>query len=191
MRLRADGWLDTAHGSGTWVALDVGERLANIPFEHSIVPRRERDGTNAHPATGGTVDLSTAKPVGLETYVQAAVAAAAADVGEAVTATDYSPFGLPTLRAAIADHLTAAALPTRPSEVLVTSGAQQAIGLVTELVVRAGDTVIVEAPSYPWARSTRSRGQARAWCSCRRARWRTRGRPSLTRCADCGRNCCT
>lgn len=150
-RLRRDGWLQTEHGSGTWVPLDVRDRLASIPFEHSIVPRRERVLAGALRPDGGFVDLSSAAPVGLDDVIRSAFTAAIEDVGGIVATSDYSPYGLPPLRAAIADHLTTAGLPTRPDEVLVTSGAQQAIGLVTALAITAGDTVVVEAPTYPGA----------------------------------------
>jgi DNA-binding transcriptional MocR family regulator len=59
------------------------------------------------------------------------------------------PYGLPELREAIAEHYTARGLPTEPGQILVTSGAQGAISLVGRLLLRAGDRVLVEGPSYP------------------------------------------
>jgi DNA-binding transcriptional MocR family regulator len=63
----------------------------------------------------------------------------------------YAPLGYPPLRQAIADHLSSQGLPTIPEEVLVTSGAQQAIYLTACLHVQHGDTVVVENPTYPGA----------------------------------------
>ncbi|HMA18119.1 MAG TPA: PLP-dependent aminotransferase family protein, partial [Thermoanaerobaculia bacterium] len=60
----------------------------------------------------------------------------------------YLPAGLPELRRAIAKRLDARGLPTREDEVLVTSGAQQAIGLVAALFLQRGDAVAVESPTY-------------------------------------------
>uniref|UniRef100_UPI00278BCFA9 aminotransferase-like domain-containing protein n=1 Tax=Streptomyces venezuelae TaxID=54571 RepID=UPI00278BCFA9 len=61
----------------------------------------------------------------------------------------YHPYGLPALRAAVAARYTARGLPTRPEQILVTSGAQQALSLVLALLGRPGDRVLAENPSYP------------------------------------------
>ncbi|MEV6330313.1 PLP-dependent aminotransferase family protein [Streptomyces sp. NPDC051909] len=63
----------------------------------------------------------------------------------------YHPAGLPALRSAIARRYERRGVPTDPAQVLVTTGAQQAIGLLTRLLVAPGDGVLVEAPSYPGA----------------------------------------
>src|SRR5262249_50863251 len=57
----------------------------------------------------------------------------------------------PELRAAIAAHLERAGLPTKAEQVLVTSGAQQAITLAASLLVEPGDGVVLEDPTYPGA----------------------------------------
>jgi DNA-binding transcriptional MocR family regulator len=61
------------------------------------------------------------------------------------------PAGLPELRAAIADRYTALGVPTVAEQILVTSGAQQALALLTQLLVAPGDQVLMETPSYPGA----------------------------------------
>jgi DNA-binding transcriptional MocR family regulator len=63
----------------------------------------------------------------------------------------YHPAGLPALRQAIAERYGVRGLPTRPEQILVTTGAQQALSLVTRLLVAPGDGVLVEAPTYPGA----------------------------------------
>jgi DNA-binding transcriptional MocR family regulator len=60
----------------------------------------------------------------------------------------YLPMGLPALRQAIARRLTETGLPTTEEQVLVTHGAQQAIGLASGLFVERGETVVVEDPTY-------------------------------------------
>jgi DNA-binding transcriptional MocR family regulator len=60
----------------------------------------------------------------------------------------YLPMGLPALRQAIARHLTASGLETGEDQVLVTHGAQQAIGLAGALLVERGEAVVVEDPTY-------------------------------------------
>jgi DNA-binding transcriptional MocR family regulator len=60
----------------------------------------------------------------------------------------YLPGGLPALREGLADMLSDRGTPTTPDQVMVTTGAQQAVSLATLLLVRPGDGVIVEAPSF-------------------------------------------
>ncbi len=63
----------------------------------------------------------------------------------------YHPHGLLELRAVIADRLTSQGLPTGPEQLLVTTGAQQALALVVSLLVDPGDPVLVEDTTYPGA----------------------------------------
>jgi DNA-binding transcriptional MocR family regulator len=60
----------------------------------------------------------------------------------------YVPQGLPELRQAIAEYYTRSGLRTRPEQILVTTGAQQAIGLLATLLLQRGDTVILENPTF-------------------------------------------
>ncbi|MFG2899232.1 PLP-dependent aminotransferase family protein [Streptomyces zaomyceticus] len=63
----------------------------------------------------------------------------------------YHPAGLGVLRAAVAARYTARGVPTGPERILVTTGAQQGLSLLTRLLLAPGDGVLVEAPSYPGA----------------------------------------
>lgn len=56
--------------------------------------------------------------------------------------------GDPELRRRIADRLTVRGLPTDPSELLITSGSQQALTLIAQVFLEPGDVVLVEDPSY-------------------------------------------
>lgn len=69
-------------------------------------------------------------------------------LGELARGPGYLPMGLPALRRAIARHLTDWGVPTSEEQVLVTHGAQQAIGLAGALFLERGDTVVVEDPTY-------------------------------------------
>lgn len=60
----------------------------------------------------------------------------------------YHPRGLPVLREAIAERYTGMGLPTSPEEVLVTTGAHQALVLLSEVYLRPGATVVTESPSW-------------------------------------------
>src|SRR5439155_16043215 len=63
----------------------------------------------------------------------------------------YSPLGYPPLRQTIAAHFTQRGVPTVAEQVMVTSGAQQAIYLAGWLYLQRGDTALVENPTYPGA----------------------------------------
>jgi DNA-binding transcriptional MocR family regulator len=64
--------------------------------------------------------------------------------------TGYLPYGLPDLRAAIASMLTTFhGIPTTPDQVLVTTGAQQAVDLLLRCEVAPGHPVVTEDPTYP------------------------------------------
>ncbi|MBK8509703.1 MAG: PLP-dependent aminotransferase family protein [Candidatus Competibacteraceae bacterium] len=56
--------------------------------------------------------------------------------------------GEPELRAAIAGQLAELGLRCRPEQVLITTGSQQGIDLVSKLYIDPGTPVAVEAPSY-------------------------------------------
>jgi len=73
----------------------------------------------------------------------------------------YFPAGLPMLRRAIADHLCADGVPTRPCEVLVTTGGQQSLGLAIRLATQPGDLALVEEPTYRGALEALQAGGAR------------------------------
>lgn len=60
----------------------------------------------------------------------------------------YTALGLPALRRAIANYYNEAGLPTTENQILVTTGAQQAISLVAACYLQRGDNVILENPTY-------------------------------------------
>ncbi|MEU9357968.1 PLP-dependent aminotransferase family protein [Streptomyces sp. NPDC048301] len=65
------------------------------------------------------------------------------------------------LREAIADRLTGRGLLTDPDRPLVTTGAQQALALLAAVLLRPGDTVAVEEPTYLAALQCFARAGAR------------------------------
>ncbi|GHE54681.1 PLP-dependent aminotransferase family protein [Streptomyces vinaceus] len=56
--------------------------------------------------------------------------------------------GAPELREAVAARVTARGLETGPDDLLVTTGSQQALALITATLVEPGDAVLVENPTY-------------------------------------------
>ncbi|WP_086819034.1 PLP-dependent aminotransferase family protein [Allokutzneria sp. NRRL B-24872] len=63
----------------------------------------------------------------------------------------YHPAGLGELRAAIARRHTARGVPTGPEQIMITTGAQQALALITTTFLSPGNGVVCETPSYPGA----------------------------------------
>jgi len=63
----------------------------------------------------------------------------------------YDPLGLPPLRAAIARRFTDRGLPTTSEQILVVSGALQALDLTVRATLRRGRVAVTEIPSYPAA----------------------------------------
>lgn len=56
--------------------------------------------------------------------------------------------GYPPLRATIAHVLASQGVQTHPDNILITSGSQQAIALVAQLLLKPRDTVLLERPTY-------------------------------------------
>jgi GntR family transcriptional regulator/MocR family aminotransferase len=56
--------------------------------------------------------------------------------------------GYAPLRSTIAHVLASQGLQARPENILITAGSQQAISLVSQLLLKPGDTILVESPTY-------------------------------------------
>jgi rSAM/selenodomain-associated transferase 1 len=109
-----------------------------------IVPRFRLEQAYRERFAPGMFDLSSSSPQALtvrDVLGDAGIAAATL----LNSAMDYEPGGgRSALREAIASLFHAVSA----DQVLVTAGAGEAIRVVTEVVVRAGDTVVVQCPAY-------------------------------------------
>jgi DNA-binding transcriptional MocR family regulator len=132
--LRASGHAASRQGSGTWTAL---------PASGADVPTWAPE-----PAPAGVLDLAHAGPTA-PPQLHAAYAAALDDLPRMLPGTGYDYRGLPALRLRLAERFTARGLPTSPDQVLVTSGALQAVRLALLLSIDPGDRVLLEQPGYP------------------------------------------
>src|ERR1700722_8039699 len=92
---------------------------------------------------GGLPDTSTFDPALFAEVLGRMPSAAALQYGPSE--------GLPGVREAITRVMAAEDMLVDPQEVLVTTGGQQAIDLVTKTLIDPGDVVIAEAPTYPGA----------------------------------------
>lgn len=140
--LRESGHIASLRGSGS-VTLPLG---------------RHDPGRAA--AADGTIDLQQASPPAWPGLagVMAEVAQSASSL---VARVGYDVLGRIELREAIARRYERRGIPTRPSEVLVTTGAQSAIHLVASVLLGRGDRVLMETPTYPHAVDALRRAGAR------------------------------
>jgi DNA-binding transcriptional MocR family regulator len=133
-RLRAEGWIETLRGAGSEVRLPSWLD-ARIEHEPEV--------------NGEAIDLARAAPVApLPAYLEALDRAANRLLGHARTPIAEM---LSELRAAIADRYTMTGVPTRPEEVLVTTGAGAGLALLSRHLLRPGARALVESPTYPGA----------------------------------------
>ncbi|KAH0438485.1 hypothetical protein KCU90_g3513, partial [Aureobasidium melanogenum] len=81
--------------------------------------------------------------------LQGAYAAILADPAKRAQALQYAPsVGLPALRERIVQLMRARNIETTADNIIVTSGAQQALDLVGKLLINPGDRVAVTAPTF-------------------------------------------
>lgn len=148
--LRESGFAAAGHGAGTWTAL----------------PRRTGDDPWPVQTTGvagtpdGRGDLSSAAPEAPQ-QLYAAYTAALAELPRYLPGHGYVTAGLPDLRERIAARYTARGLPTTAEHVIVTAGAVHGLRLVLAALMRRGDRVLVEDPTYPITLDAVRRGGGR------------------------------
>ena len=71
---------------------------------------------------------------------------------DGIAALDYGESsGYGPLRSTIAHVLASQGLQAQPENILITAGSQQAISLASQLLLRPGDTILVESPTYSGA----------------------------------------
>jgi DNA-binding transcriptional MocR family regulator len=147
--LRAEDRVESRRGSGTRVrgaaARGPGLRVREDPsgsYRRHPVYRSLVDGPR------GTIEFLGAHLPAPPAVAREARRVDESSLQELTRGPGYVPMGLPALRQAIARHLERGGLPTTEDQVLVTHGAQQAIGLAGALFLERGDTVVVENPTY-------------------------------------------
>lgn len=135
--LRADGFLRSRRGAGSWTAVPAGEPLPTRGLEP--LP----------PGSDGTViDLGCAALPAPEPWLTRAFEAALSALPPAAGTHGDFPAGLPALRQALADRYTARGVPTMPEQIMITTGAMGAVAAACRLLAAGGERVAVEHPSY-------------------------------------------
>jgi DNA-binding transcriptional MocR family regulator len=133
-QMRDDGYLNGRRGARSTTALP----LTTAP---------------AHPREPASVNLAAATVAAPAAAVSQAFAEAAQEVIPYLHDIGVELTGVPPLRVAIAERYCARGLPTDPDEIIVTTGALHAIGLILATYTQPGDRVLVEQPTYHGALS--------------------------------------
>lgn len=133
-QLREQGYVASRQGSGSWVTLPAGHRMA--PSDAIVGGTGLDMRISAMPAPAVLAEV-------FET--------AARELTHWLDHHGYDPLGLPPLREAIATRFRRRGLPTRPEQILVTNGALHALDLSIRATLPRGRRALVELPSYPVA----------------------------------------
>lgn len=166
--LTADGLIRSHVGRGTFIsALPAAKRSAPghemalpspMPWD-ALLADQQRDpwlsGLLAPQPGKGTISLAYGLPQAeifpLDDF-RRAVARVLRKEGRALLQLGSSS-GYAPLQQYLASQMALAGIKVNPEEVLVTNGCQQSLGLIRQILVRPGDEVAIESPTYPGALS--------------------------------------
>ena len=140
--LRQRGALNSVRGSGTTV---TGKRTTRHNPATATLAANPFIGNPNSRGPNDYIDLSVCRfdPPSIITDALAN----ASDVLLPVIGNGHPTAGLPALRDELAQTITAMGLPTLPSQLLITTGSQQALALIASELER-NDRVIIEDPTY-------------------------------------------
>lgn len=146
--LEADGWVERRHGSGTWIC--------SLTWQRSAQSRNAQTSLLAHGMVYDAflaehveqIDLATGavawpRDIPLQPYLPTPD-----DLAPLVRDYGYAPRGFLPLRQAIAHYFIQRGVPTTADQILVTTGAQQALQLLPSCFLQRGDTAYLETPTF-------------------------------------------
>lgn len=168
--LEAEGLVCSRHGSGTFVAAPLetvrenGQPTAETQWPlwqqelagRAAVSFREKYEAQLDPAANpGLIDftagMGATELFSLDDFRKCFQTVLRRDGAAALGYGENSQGGYQPLRTTIAQILSSEGIPTHADDVLITSGSQQALALVAGLLLRPGDRVLVESPTYEGA----------------------------------------
>jgi DNA-binding transcriptional MocR family regulator len=148
--LRNDGWVESRQGSGSFVRTHVKMPLvADLDLAGTAASARQLVRNLIYPSHG-LIDLGVASPYGLTPLLGELLQTPVGAV-DALAGNGLEPLGTVALRHAVAMHLSTHGLPSDIPQVIITSGAQQALAISASLLVQRGDNVLLQSPSFPGA----------------------------------------
>ncbi len=140
--LREHGYLISRQGSRSTVALPRDVHYDGRPAR-SMLPMPVAPELS-------TVDMTYAA-MAAPPQMHDAYSAALEGIRSYLDTHGMDPVGVLVLRAAIARRYTARGLPTEPSQILVTLGAQHGMRLLLNALVTPAASVLIDHPTYPHA----------------------------------------
>ena len=164
--LESEGLIYSKEGSGSYVMPSV---LTATPLENAVDswPLWQQDVQISNEISGQMDLPQTSRP---EAHSQPIAFTGVGDPGQfpvkdfykalqsvirrdGIAALEYGEFngGYQPLRKSICHILASQGIQAQPENTLITSGSQQAIALVCQLLLKPGDVVLVENPSYNFA----------------------------------------
>jgi GntR family transcriptional regulator / MocR family aminotransferase len=161
--LESDGLIASREGSGTDVLQALKESFpaqANNEqswplWQQAYLKQRAVEVSSQLPPMKTTSLISFTGVGDAREYPIAEFRKAMQDVlrREGISALAYGNFqgGYLPLRRTIVHLLASQGIRTQPESILVTSGSQQALALVCQVLLKAGDVVLVESPTYNFA----------------------------------------
>jgi DNA-binding transcriptional MocR family regulator len=147
--LREGGWVESRSGSGTRVSTrSEVVTAARDAAQAGMLAASPLLGLLANHNRPDMIDFALGTPLPLAGAPRELFSVTAEEHAALVQDHRYYPMGMPGLRQAIAGLYSSHGLRTAPEQILVTTGAQQAISLCAALFVHRGDTALVEDPTY-------------------------------------------
>jgi DNA-binding transcriptional MocR family regulator len=144
--LRGEGVFASRRGDGTYVSLAGRHTLIRGDDRlRSFLTAPDLGGPGA---AGPRIDLRSAALSGLDLVTEQIDRLSGADLRDLVGTHGYLPAGLPALRQAVAGYYADLGLPTTEDQIVITSGAQQALRLVATSLLEPGAPVLIEEPSF-------------------------------------------
>lgn len=159
--LEADGFVERRAGSGTYVLnphtidLTSSANRGEWPLwqrealEHSPFVYQEDSSLSQHPDPISFTGFGDPQRFPVEEFYRAIKEVMRRDGIAALEFEDMR--GYAPLRSTIALILANQGVLSDPDEILITSGSQQALSLIAQILLKPGDTVLVENPTYDGA----------------------------------------
>jgi DNA-binding transcriptional MocR family regulator len=144
-QLRMDGRVVRRQGSGTRVAGTSEPRADGVPLTTQPIFLALLEPNEAE------IGLACAAPTKPPGELVTAYRSVATELESIDDDPGYRPIGDQRLRAGLAHRFTERGIPTSADQVMITSGGQQALSLLAMSLLRPGDHVAVESPTYPGA----------------------------------------
>jgi GntR family transcriptional regulator / MocR family aminotransferase len=150
--LDGEGWVESRHGSGTYVAAGI----ESGQLAPAAVERGAPGATTDHGVSGSLqiIDLEPGRP-DMSGLIDPAWRRAWREAASGpLTTTELPLAGLAGLRTALADHVRRTrGIACEPDQVVVTAGTGDALRLLADADGVRGRTAVIEDPGYPSARA--------------------------------------